>query len=104
QKQIKVDHALAMDLWKTGNAEARILALQAADPAKLTRAGADAMIKDGPVRFIGSYLADLVARSPIADPAMRAWMKSPDEPTREMGYALLGARLKADPSAVSDAD
>jgi len=28
QKKIKVDHALALELWKTGNAEARILALQ----------------------------------------------------------------------------
>jgi 3-methyladenine DNA glycosylase AlkD len=104
QKKIKVDHALAMDLWKTGNAEARVLALQVADPAKLTRAAADSMIKDGPVRFTASYLSGLVARSPIAGETMRAWMKSPDESTREMGYALLGARLKQDPGAVSDAD
>jgi 3-methyladenine DNA glycosylase AlkD len=32
QKKIKVDHALAMELWKTRNAEARVLALQVADP------------------------------------------------------------------------
>lgn len=31
-----------MELWKTGNAEARVLALQVADPAKLTRSDADA--------------------------------------------------------------
>ena len=28
QKKIKVDHSLAMELWKTGNAEARILHTQ----------------------------------------------------------------------------
>src|SRR6058998_1886773 len=67
QKKIKVDQALATELWKTGNAEARILALQVADPAKLTRAGADGLVKDGPVRFVGSYLSELVARSPISD-------------------------------------
>ena len=54
QKTIKVDHALAMELWKTGNAEARILALQIADPGKLTRADADRLLKDGPARFLGS--------------------------------------------------
>ena len=36
QKKIKVDHALAMGLWKTGNAEARALALQVADPERLS--------------------------------------------------------------------
>ena len=104
QKKIKVDQALATELWRTGNAEARILALQVADPARLTRSSADAMVKDGPVRFVGPYLSELVARSPISDDAMRAWMKSPDEATREMGYSLLAARLKEDPASVTDAE
>jgi 3-methyladenine DNA glycosylase AlkD len=104
QKKIKVDHALAMELWKTGNAEARVLALQAADPEKLTRADADGLVKDGPVRFIGCYLSGLLARSPIAEETMRAWMKSPAEFPREMGYGLLGVRLKDDPGSISDAD
>jgi len=104
QKKIKLDHALAMELWKTGNAEARVLALQVADPAKLTRVAADGLVKDGPGRFLGSYLAGLLARSPIAEERMRAWMKSPDEFPREVGYGILGARLKDDPASVSDAD
>ena len=74
QKKIKVDHALAMQLWKTKNAEARALALKVADPEKVTRADADRFVKEGPVRFVGSYLSDLLARSPIAEATMRAWM------------------------------
>lgn len=104
QKKIKIDHALALDLWQTGNAEARVLALQVADPGKLTRADADRLLKDGPVRFVGCYLSGLLARSPIAEKTMRAWMKSPDEFRREMGYGLLGFRLKDDPGSVSDVD
>lgn len=104
QKKIKVNHPLAMDLWKTGNAEARILALQIADPEKLTRADADRFVKDGPGHFVGMYLSALVTRSPIVEKTMRAWMKSPDEFHREMGYGILSARLKDDPDAVSDAD
>ncbi len=104
QKKIKVDHALALELWKTGKAEARILALLVADPEKLTRADADRLLKDGPVHFVGCYLSGLLARSPIADETMRVWMKSPDELTREMGYGILGVRLKDDPDSVSDAD
>src|SRR5213083_1695562 len=70
QKKIKVDHMLAMELWKTGNAEARILALQIADPEKLNRTVADGLVKDGPVRFLDSYLSGLLARSPIAEETM----------------------------------
>ena len=104
RKKIKVDHGLAMDLWKTGNAEARALALQIADPDKLTRADADHFVKEGPVRFVGWYLSELLARSPIAEKTMRAWMKSKDESVREMGYGILGMRLKNDPESVSDAE
>jgi 3-methyladenine DNA glycosylase AlkD len=103
-KKIKTDHALALQLWKTGNAEARILALLIADPAKLTQPAAEGLIKDGPVRFVGCYLASLVARSPMAKQAMREWMKSPDEFTREMGYGVFGVRLKDDPGSISDAE
>jgi 3-methyladenine DNA glycosylase AlkD len=104
QKKIKVDHALALELWKTGNAEARILALQVADPLKLTRKDADGLLKDAQARFLACYLTALVGRSPIADKTMRAWMKSPRESTREMGYGILGARLKDNSESLSDAD
>lgn len=104
QKKIKVDHALAMELWKTKNAEARALALKVADPGKVTRADADRFIKDGTVRFVGYDLADLLARSPVADDTMRAWMNAPDETAREMGYRLLAVRLRDDPDSISDAD
>ena len=102
QKKIKVDPPLAKELWKTKNAEARVLALQITDPSHLTRGDADRMVKDGPIRFVGFYLSGLVARSPIAEATMRAWMKSPDALFREMGYAVFGVRLKEDPDSVSD--
>jgi hypothetical protein len=104
QKQIKIDHDLAMELWKTGNVEARVIALQIADPARVTRADADAFVKNSPVHFLGSYMSALLARSPIGEATMRAWMRSADESFREMGYGLLSARLKHDAGSVSDAD
>ena len=74
------------------------------EAGEAARADADRLVKDRQVHFVGSYLAELVARSPIADPTMRAWMKSPDESTREMGYGILGLRLKDDPDSIGDAD
>jgi 3-methyladenine DNA glycosylase AlkD len=104
QKKIKTDHALAMELWKTGNAEARILALQAADPTMLTSADADRFLTEGSVRFHGSYLATLLVHTAFAPKASTAWMKSKDESTREMGYTLLSARLREDADSIPDAD
>ncbi len=104
KKKIKVDHALSLELWNSGNAEARILALLIADPARLSRADAEALLQAGPVRFLGSYLADFFARSPLADALMRDWMKSKDEPSRELSYFILGARLRDGPESLSDAD
>jgi hypothetical protein len=34
RKKIKIDHTLAMELWETENAEARVLVLLIADPEK----------------------------------------------------------------------
>lgn len=104
RKKIGVNRDLSKELWQTGNAEARILALLVADPARVTRADADAWLADGPVRFLGCYLADLVARTPVAEATMREWMKSRDEHTREMGYGILSSRLRADPGSLSDAE
>lgn len=104
QKKLKIDHALALELWKSGNAEARALALQIADGQKVTRALADKFLRDGAMRFLGPYLAPLVARSPIADKTMRDWMKSADENTREAGYNILCARLRDDAESIPDAD
>ena len=103
-RKIKVDHALAKELWKTGNAEARVLSLLVTDPQKLTQADANRLLKEGPVRFVGCYLSGLLARSPIADETMRAWMKTPEDHTREMGYGILSLRLKDDPGFISDAE
>ncbi len=104
KKKIRINHALAKALWKTGNTEARILALQVADPGRVTRADADALLKDGPVRFLGCYLCALIAQSPIAETTMRAWMKSGDEDARVMGYGILSARLKDHPGSVSSGE
>ncbi|BAH40726.1 MAG TPA: DNA alkylation repair protein [Gemmatimonas aurantiaca] len=103
QKRIKRNHPLAMALWETGNAEARILALLVANPEQVTRSDADRWIQDGPVHFVGCYLSALLARSPIADETMRDWMLSSDERHGEMGYGILADRLKHDPDAISDA-
>lgn len=102
QKKIKIDHALAAQLWRTGNAEARILALLISDPQRLTRADADRLLQEGQIRFLGCYLAALLGRSPIGKETMKSWMASSDASAKELGYTLLGVFLKEEPDSLSD--
>ena len=88
-KKIKTDHALALELWASGNEEARVLACQIADPAK-----ADLNAWKDFSRFTAYYVGGLAARLPDADATMKAWTASADELTRETGYGILAARLK----------
>jgi 3-methyladenine DNA glycosylase AlkD len=104
RKKIKIDHGLARELWRSGNAEARILALQVADPTKLTPSEADEMVRDDHAHFVGCYLSGLVARSPIARDRMEAWRRSPEEFVREAGYGVLGFLLKDAPESIDEAE
>ena len=52
-----------------------------ADPAQLTSSEADRFAGESATEFVGCYLSMLVARSPLVDGIMRAWMKSPKEGT-----------------------
>jgi len=45
-KEIGRDHKLALDLWKTGIAEARIVAAMIDDPTKLTEEQMEDWVKD----------------------------------------------------------
>jgi 3-methyladenine DNA glycosylase AlkD len=104
QKQIRKDHGLARQLWKTRNLDAQWLATMIADPVEIDSREADDWAKDSQhhAHLLGGFLADLVARSECAHEKMRAWMKSKDEFTRAAGYNLLASRLKNGDETLSD--
>src|SRR3954468_13265919 len=61
QKKIKVDQALAGELWKSGNHEARILATMVADAKKLDGKTLDAWAAGLDNYIESGYLASLAA-------------------------------------------
>ena len=104
QKQIRKDHGLARQLWKTHNLDAQWLATMIADAGRIDSREADDWAKDSQhhAHLLGGYLADLVARTVCADEKMRVWMKSKDEFTRAAGYNLLASRLRDGDESLSD--
>lgn len=102
-KRIKRDHALAQQLWATGNEDARQLACMIADPAAMTSADLDAWVSD-----IGHYcLADVfskevAARSPLSSKKSSTWMRSKTDFTGQAGWDLV-ALLAMDEADTPDA-
>jgi 3-methyladenine DNA glycosylase AlkD len=88
------DHDLALALWKSGNADARILATMIADPARLTPKQAEAWAKQAGFRALAGYVGSLAARAPGGIDYGREWTKSEDVIVRSAGYAALMELLK----------
>ena len=92
-----------MELWKTGNAEARVLALQIADPRKLTRADAERC----------SPTASTPRLVPVRPGRPQPGCRSRDARVDEIARRIRPrdglrrprpCRLKDDPDSISDAD
>ena len=89
KKRLKTDHALALALWKTGNDDARFLAIMIADPARMT----DRVLNDWARGLNGclvSTFPGFVGRTPLARKKMEDWIDSATEWTSCAGWALLG--------------
>jgi 3-methyladenine DNA glycosylase AlkD len=100
KKKIKTDHALAEALWKSGIADARILATMIADPAKLTEKECERWADETNFRTLSDYVGDLIARSPKALPMAKAWVHSDDEGKRRLARVIvtvLGREGRAPP-------
>jgi 3-methyladenine DNA glycosylase AlkD len=102
KKQIKIDHALAEQLWASGNHDARVLATMIADPAEVDAALANAWIKEVSNTAIACAFADLVGHSRLAKRKADQWIKSKDEWIGRTGWLLVAGLAKNDPS-VDDA-
>ena len=77
-KEIGRDHKLALDLWRTGIAEARIVAAMVGDPAKLTEDQMEDWVKD-----INSWdVCDQVSMN-LFEKNQLAWKKIADWSERE---------------------
>jgi len=100
-KQIKTDHALACELWKTGNADARNLATYVADPAKFTAPELDAWVNSITWYAHAGLLSAPAARSPLARARAAAWMKSKQEFVSYCGWSVLG-QLAKNPAVPDD--
>ncbi|MGH9833161.1 MAG: DNA alkylation repair protein [Blastocatellia bacterium] len=90
QKQIKVDHGLAQQLWETGNSDAQVLATLVADPQAMTDRQSEEWVKNlsgyGLTEMFGRFLV----KSPLARKKAEKWHKSKSEWIASAGWIIVG--------------
>jgi 3-methyladenine DNA glycosylase AlkD len=101
KKRIKIDHELALKLWKSGNHDAQILATMIADPQKVDAKLLEAWAKELDCYVSADALAKLADRTPLAGRMMRQWIDSRAEFIGEAGWHLV-ALTALDRSRESD--
>lgn len=95
QKKIKTNHAMATELWATGNYDARILALLIADPNALTEAEVDTWINDANNYGLTGAIGALISDSPLAQQIADTWTTSEEEWRGSVGWIALNGLTRS---------
>jgi 3-methyladenine DNA glycosylase AlkD len=95
-KKIKADHKLALELWKTGNIDAQLLAILIMKPKQLSAKEVDKMVREATFTQVADWLnAYIVKEQPPDDKeALREkWMKDKDGWASRAGWNLTASRV-----------
>lgn len=99
--KIKTDHALALELWKTDNLEARLLATHILKPENLTVKELDDMVKS--IQFVQEaewVNAYVVKEHPQKDSLREKWMNSKNPWVARSGWSLTSGRVVREPEGL----
>jgi len=89
-KEIERDHKLALDLWRTGIAEARILAGMVGDPARLTEEQMEEWVKDiNSWDVCDQVCQNLFEKTPLAWKKIHDWSEREEEFVKRAAFALI---------------
>lgn len=98
---IKSDHALALELWSTGNLDARLLAILVMKPEQLTRDELDRMVREAAFAQLADWLSSYVVKvHPEKEALRRVWMEDADPWAARAGWGLTAGRMARDPEGL----
>lgn len=79
-KKIKTNHELALELWKTGNLDAQMLAILIMKPKELSAKELDTMVREARFGWVADWLNSyIVAKHPEKDALREKWMKKSEK-------------------------
>ncbi len=89
KKRLKTNHTLTIELWNSGNHDARVLATMIADPQQLDAETIDAWAGDLQNYVLSDAFANLISQTAHMQPYMEQWTCSDDEWIGRVGWQLL---------------
>lgn len=99
--KIKTDHGLALELWKTGNVEARLLAILILKPKELTRDQLDRMVHSLDFSHVADWLSSYVVRNhPDKEALRQSWMEDDHPWAARAGWNLTAERIGKKPEGL----
>ncbi len=100
-KEIRANHELALELWATGNVDARLLAILLLVPKRLSGAELDAMVRAPGFVQVFDWLDSYVVRKhPDKEQLRQKWLQDPDPWAARAGWSLTAERVGKDPEGL----
>lgn len=97
-KTIKTDHPLALQLWTTGNLDARFLAVLVMQPAALSTAELDQMVRSNDFPALADWLSSSVTKNhPEKESLRQVWMHDAHPFAARAGWSLTTERIVKSP-------
>ena len=102
-RKIGTDHALAEQLWASGNADARLLACMVADPRAVTEDELDAWLEDIDNYFlVDIFVAEIASKTPGRVARAERWIASDRDRTAQAGWDLMNYVALSDEDVADD--
>lgn len=100
-KPIKTDHKLALELWETGNIDARLLATLIIVPKQLSLTEMDTMVRSINFNQLADWFnAYVVKEYPNKESLRIKWMESKHPMAARAGWSLTAGRVSRDPEGL----
>ena len=95
--KIKSNHALAMELWATGNEDARFVATLCMNPKELSAAELEKLVKSLTFAYVADWLNNYIVKKHPAKEALREkWEKAKDKWLARSYWSLTAERVAKD--------
>ena len=99
--RIKSDHDLALELWETGNTEARMLAMLVMKPAKLSTAELDRLVRGADSPQLADWMNAYIVRKHKDKESLRQkWIDDKDPWAARAGWDLTAERIGKAPEGL----
>lgn len=100
-KKLKTNHELALELWKTGYIEARMVAILVMEPKRLSANELDKLVRSLTFAYVADWLHSYVIKvHPDKETLREKWMADKDKWAARAGWALTAGRVAKNPKGL----